>query len=68
VRVVLYYHTEPQQQFAREHVEDLAQEMRRVPRLTAEEAGYPAWRRLGAELIRHAERLRRRYHAPAFDV
>ena len=65
---MLYYHTEPQQQFAREHVEDLAQEMRRVPRLTAEEAGYPAWRRLGAELIRHAERLRRRYHAPAFDV
>jgi hypothetical protein len=67
---MLYYHTDPQREFIREHVEDLAQEMRRVRQLTADEAGFPKVRGVAAGLIRRAERLRRRrtYHAPAYDV
>jgi hypothetical protein len=71
VTVVLYYHTDPQREFIRERHEDLAQEMRRVRQLTAEEAAHPRWTRLAAELIRRVQqRLGRRdgYKEPAYDA
>ena len=66
---MLYYHTDAERQFIREHTDDLAQEMRRMRRLTGE-PGSPKWRRLAAWLTARAERLRphRRYHAPAYDA
>ena len=68
---MLYYHTDPQREFIREHHEDLAQEMRRVRQLTAEEARHPRWTRLATGLLRRMkQRLghRQGYHAPAYDA
>ena len=67
---MLYYDNDPQRQLAREHAEQLADEMRRARRLTPAEAGYPGWARLAAELLGRAERLCRGkgYHAPAYDA
>jgi hypothetical protein len=63
---MLYYDNDPRRQLAREHTEELANEMRRARRLTPDEVGYPGWARLGAALVRRTERLRRGkgYHAP----
>jgi hypothetical protein len=66
---MLYYDNEARMQQAREHADELAREMRRVRRLTGEDAGYSRWARLAAELLGRTERLRhgRGYHAPAYD-
>lgn len=67
---MLYYNNDPQRQLAREHSQQLADEMRRTRRLTPGEAGYPGWARLAAELLGRAGRLRRSkgYGSPAYDV
>ena len=67
---MLYYHTDAQREFIREHHEDLAQEMRRVRQLTADEAGFPKLKGIAAGLMLRAERLRRRrtYRAPVYDA
>jgi hypothetical protein len=64
---VLYYHTDPQRQLIREHVDQLAQDMRRSRQPDVED---PKWRRLAAELIQRIEprHRRQRHHAPAYDV
>ena len=66
---MLYYDSEARMQLAREHADELAHEMRRVRRLTGEQAGYPVWARLAAELLGRTERLRRgkTYRAPVYD-
>jgi hypothetical protein len=68
---IMIYDNEARSLCARERADLLASEMRRARRLTPEEAGYPSWTRLAAELLRRAERrLGRRndYHAPAYDA
>jgi hypothetical protein len=68
---MIYPDNEARSLFARERADLLATEMRRARRLTPEEAGYPSWTRLAAELLRRAERRlgrRKDYHAPAYDA
>ena len=67
---MLYYHTDPQRQLVSEHVNQLAEEMRRSRRPEAEEPGYASWKRLAVELIQRVEPRRRRqaYRAAAYDV
>jgi hypothetical protein len=67
---MLYYNTDPQRQLVRERTDQMAHEMRRARRLTPDEAGYPGWRRLAAELLGRAGSLRRRKGSrdPAYDV
>jgi hypothetical protein len=67
---MLYYDTASRIQFAREHADRLAEEMRRSRRLTPDEVGYPAWARLGSALRSRMKGLRRGrgYHAPAYDA
>jgi len=66
---MLYYDTNSRLQFAREHADRLASEMRRCRRLTPDEAGFPNWARLGPALAACVERLRlhRGHHAPAYE-
>jgi hypothetical protein len=66
---VLYYNTDPQRQLVREHTDQMAHEMRRARRLTPEQAGYPGWERLAAELLGHARSLRGRKGSrdPVYD-
>ena len=67
----MIYDNEARSLFARERAALLASEMRRARRLTPEEAGYPIWSRLAAELLRRAERRLGRgkdYDAPAYDA
>ncbi len=66
----MLYDIDLRRQLAREHAEQLTHEMRRARGLTPDQAGYPAWARLAAELLGRAERLRRGkgYHAPAYDA
>ena len=68
---MLDYDTESRLQFAREHAERLAAEMRRSRRLTPAEAGFPGRPSLG-ELTRRALRLSRvrepEPHIPAYDA
>jgi len=40
---MLYYHTEAQRQFVREHTEELAREMRRKPDPTTPDDGVDRW-------------------------
>lgn len=67
---MVYYDTDSRLQLAREQADRLANEMRRSRRLTADEAGYPGWARLGPALAGRVERLRRRrgHRAPAFEA
>jgi hypothetical protein len=67
---MLYYDPDSRLQLAREHAEQLAAEMRRSSRLTADEAGYPRWGRRAAELLVRVGRLRhgRSQHLPAYDM
>jgi hypothetical protein len=66
---MVYYDTDSRLQFAREHAERLATDMRRTRRLTPDEVGYPGWARLGSALAGRVERLRRRrnHRVPAFE-
>jgi hypothetical protein len=67
---MLYYDRDPQRQLARERGKQLAHEMRRARRLTPEQAGYPGWGSLAAELLGCARSLRRRKRSsdPVYDV
>jgi hypothetical protein len=67
---MVYYDTDSRLQFAREHADRLADEMRRVRRLTPDEAGYPRWGRLTAELFVRVGRLRhgRSQQVPAYHA
>jgi len=67
---MVYYDIDSRSQFAREHADRLAAEMRRSHRLTPDEAGFPLRARLGSALTDRAERLRRRtgFHKPAYDA
>lgn len=67
---MLYYHTDAQRQLIREHVDQLAHEMRSARRPEAEAAAYRRWMRLATELIQRVEPRRRRqaHRAPAYDV
>jgi hypothetical protein len=66
---MVYNDTNSRLQFAREHAERLATEMRRTRSLTPDEVGYPGWARLGSALTGSVERLRRRrsHGVPAFE-
>jgi hypothetical protein len=55
-------------QFAKEHTDWLADEMRRARGLTPDEVGYPGWARLGSALAGRVERLRRRRNVPAYQA
>jgi hypothetical protein len=57
---MIYYDTDTRLQFAREHADRLAAEMRRTRCLTPDEVGYPGWARLGSALAGRLERLRGR--------
>lgn len=63
-------HSEIRLQIARERAEWLAEEMRRSRRLTPDEAGYPRWGKLAADLFGRVGHLRRdrSRHVPALDV
>ena len=66
------YGSETRLQFAREHAERLADDMRRSRRITAEAAGYPGRVRVG-ELLRRLARLGRTTsetepNVPAYDA
>lgn len=68
---MLHHHdSEIRLQLAREHAEWLAEEMRRSRRPTRDEAGYPRWGRLAAELFGRVGHLRRdrSRHVPAYDA
>jgi hypothetical protein len=67
---MIYYDPDGRLQLAHEHAEQLAAEMRRSRRLTADEAGYPRWARLAAELLVRVGRLRhgRSQRVPAYDM
>jgi hypothetical protein len=64
------YDTESRLQLAREHVDRLADDMRRTRRLTADAAGYPVRPRF-RELVGRVARVGRRNEAeptvPAYD-
>jgi hypothetical protein len=67
---MFYHDTDGRLLLARERAELLASEMRRVRRLTPQQAGYPRWTRVPAELLGRVERMRRRksHSAPAYDA
>jgi hypothetical protein len=67
---MVYYDTDSRLQFAREHAERLATEMRRSRRVTPDEAGYSRRAGLGPAVSRRLERLLRRrgHHAPAYGA
>jgi hypothetical protein len=66
-----YYDTEARSLLARERAELLASEMRRVRRLTPEQAGYPSWTAPAAALLNRAGRRMRHlkgHKVPAYDA
>jgi hypothetical protein len=67
---MVYYDTDSRLQFAREHADRLATEMRRSRRLTPDEVGFFSRARLAPALAGQLERLRRRagHHTPAYDA
>jgi len=67
---MVYYDTHSRLQFAREHADRLADEMRRSRRLTPDEAGYRRLARLGSGLAGHFQRLlmQKGRHTPAYDA
>jgi hypothetical protein len=67
---MVYYDTDSRLQFAREHADRLADEMRRSRGLTPDEAGYPHWGRLAAQLFVRVGRLRHgeSRHVPAYHA
>ena len=67
---MVYYDTDSRLQFAREHAERLATEMRRSRRLTPDEVGVSSLTRLGSAFAGRVNRLRglRGHHVPAYDA
>lgn len=67
---MLHYDHDFRRQFASEHAQELAFEMRRGRRLTPTEACYPGWARLRAKLVAHTKQLfhGKGQHAPAYDA
>lgn len=68
--MIHYHDPEMRLQFAREHADGLADEMRRARGLTPDEVGYPRWGKLAAELFGRVGHLRRdrSHHVPALDT
>jgi hypothetical protein len=66
---MVYYETDSRLQFAREHAERLADDMRRSRPLVPE-AAHPAKAKFSTALAAGFDRLRRRkgYHAPAYHA
>lgn len=67
---MLHQDTAARLQFAREHADRLAAEMRRTRQLDPDEAGYPHWGRLAAGLFVRVGRLRhgKSGHVPAYHA
>jgi len=67
---MLYQHNDGRTLLARERAELLASEMRRVRRLTPQQAGLPGVVRLAAELFRPVKCMRRRRSdaSPAYEA
>jgi hypothetical protein len=67
---MVYYDTDSRIQFAREHADRLALEMRRSRRLTQDEAGVQRRTRLGSAFAARFDRLRRHsgQQAPAYEA
>jgi hypothetical protein len=67
---MVYHDTDGRRLLARERAGLLASEMRRVRRLTAQQAGFPGLVRLAAELRRPVKRMRRRrnHASPAYEA
>lgn len=65
---MFYADTDGRRLLARERTELLSSEMRRVRRLTREQAGYPRWARLTSELLARLERRRQGHRLPACDA
>ena len=67
---MVYYDTDSRMQFAREHADRLALEMRRSRRLTQDEAGVQRRTRLGSAFADRVDRLRRHggHEAPAYEA
>jgi hypothetical protein len=67
---MIYHDSDGRLLMARERAELLASEMRRVRRLTPQQAGHPSWTRLAAELAERVERMRRHksHGSPAYDA
>jgi hypothetical protein len=67
---MVYYDTDSRLQFAREHADRLADEMRRSRGLTPDEVGYRGRARWGSALADGLERLRRRrgHQVPAYNA
>jgi hypothetical protein len=67
---MVYYDTDNRLQFAREHADRLADDMRRSQRLMSDEGADPGGITLRSLLAASVDRLRRRrgYHAPAYHA
>lgn len=67
---MVYYDTDSRLQFAREHADRLALEMRRSRRLTQDEAGAHGRTRLGSAFAAGIDRLHRSrgHHVPAYHA
>jgi hypothetical protein len=67
---MVYYDIDSRTQFAREHADRLALEMRRSRRVTQDEAGVHRGTRLGSAFADRVERLYRGrgHHTPAYHA